>query len=36
MEINWWDWPFEKIKKNKYFFDTDLSNYKGNLKNLIG
>lgn len=35
LEINWWDWPFEKIKKNKYFFDTDLSNYKGNLKNLI-
>ena len=36
MEVNWWNWSFEKIKENKSFFDTDLSNYKGNLKNLIG
>ena len=25
LEIKWWDWSDEKIKKNKKFFTTDLS-----------
>jgi len=25
LEIKWWDWSGEKIKKNKKFFTTDLS-----------
>jgi len=25
LEIKWWDWSEEKIKKNKKFFTTDLS-----------
>jgi len=24
-EIKWWDWSEEKIKRNKKFFTTDLS-----------
>lgn len=24
ISIRWWDWPIEKIKKHKAFFDTDL------------
>jgi len=26
LNIKWWKWPLEKIKNNKLFFDTDLSN----------
>ena len=29
LEIKWWDWPKEKIARNKKFFEKDLSNYKG-------
>lgn len=25
LEIKWWDWPSEKIKKNKEFFELDLT-----------
>ncbi len=25
MEIKWWDWPIERIKRNKLFFETDLT-----------
>lgn len=25
LEIKWWQWPYEKIRKNKEFFNTDLS-----------
>ena len=34
--LKWWDWPQEKIARNKKFFETDLSDYKGdNLTDLI-
>ncbi|MBN1849816.1 MAG: CatB-related O-acetyltransferase [Deltaproteobacteria bacterium] len=36
LEIKWWDWPPNKISKNKEFFETDLSKYKGrSLSDLI-
>ncbi|WP_237276363.1 CatB-related O-acetyltransferase [Tenacibaculum ovolyticum] len=35
LEIDWWDWSFEKIKQNKAFFDTNFNDFKGNLKDLI-
>lgn len=35
LEIQWWNWPFSKIKKNATFFDTDLTSFKGDLTNLI-
>lgn len=25
MKINWWDWPMERIKRNKNFFEADLT-----------
>ena len=25
LEIQWWDWSEEKIKRNRVFFETDLS-----------
>ena len=35
LEIKWWDWPIEKIKRNKKFFSTNLETFKGSLKNII-
>ena len=35
LEIQWWNWPFSKIKKNAVFFDTDLTSFKGNLSEII-
>jgi virginiamycin A acetyltransferase len=36
LELKWWDWPEDKIARNRAFFETDLSNYKGpDLKDLI-
>ncbi|NQU35019.1 MAG: CatB-related O-acetyltransferase [Bacteroidetes bacterium] len=35
LEICWWKWSFEIIRKNKRFFDQDLNNYTGNLKEII-
>jgi virginiamycin A acetyltransferase len=29
LEIKWWNWPEDKIRKNKKFFETNLSTYKG-------
>jgi acetyltransferase-like isoleucine patch superfamily enzyme len=29
MEIKWWDWSLEKIKRNKQFFETDLTKVSG-------
>lgn len=26
LDIKWWDWSIEQIKRNKQFFETDLSN----------
>ena len=34
-EIEWWDWDDEKIKNNANFFNTDLSQYSGKVKDLI-
>lgn len=28
LEIKWWDWDEEKIKRNKKFFTTDLAGVK--------
>lgn len=28
LEINWWDWPDDKIKRNKKFFETDLCKHR--------
>jgi virginiamycin A acetyltransferase len=25
LEIKWWDWPDEKIARNRVFFETDLT-----------
>jgi virginiamycin A acetyltransferase len=35
LEIQWWNWRLSKIKKNATFFDTDLTNFKGNLSEII-
>ncbi len=36
LKLRWWDWPEEKIARNKEFFETDLTNYDGdNLSELI-
>ncbi|MHA1212533.1 MAG: CatB-related O-acetyltransferase, partial [Candidatus Heimdallarchaeota archaeon] len=34
LKIKWWDWPLEKIERNKEFFTTDLTKAK-NLKKII-
>ena len=26
MEIKWWNWSIERIKRNRQFFETDLTN----------
>ncbi len=34
--INWWDWPEEKIIRNRRFFETDFSTYpEASLKEII-
>ena len=36
LELKWWDWPEEKIARNRKFFETDLRQYKGqSLRELI-
>jgi virginiamycin A acetyltransferase len=35
LEIQWWNWPFSKIKRNLEFFDTDLTNFDGRLSSII-
>jgi virginiamycin A acetyltransferase len=35
LEIQWWNWPFSKIKRNLKFFDTDLTNFDGRLSSII-
>ena len=36
LELKWWDWPEDKIKRNKVFFESDLSQFEGNaLKDLV-
>ena len=35
LDIKWWDWQEDKIKRNKKFFETDLTKPGINLKKLI-
>jgi len=35
LDIRWWKWSYEKINKNKAFFDQDLGTYAGNLSGII-
>jgi virginiamycin A acetyltransferase len=35
LEIEWWNWPMNKIMKNELFFSTDLSTYQKPIKYLI-
>lgn len=36
LKIKWWDWPEDKIARNRKFFETDLANYEGKkLKDLV-
>ncbi len=35
LEIKWWNWPFSKINRNASFIATDLTNFNGNLSELI-
>lgn len=35
LEIKWWNWNSEQLALNKNLFYTDLSNYKGNLQQII-
>ncbi|MFN7991282.1 MAG: CatB-related O-acetyltransferase [Candidatus Micrarchaeia archaeon] len=35
LEIRWWDWPDEKIIRNRRFFSTDLADFRGKLSGLI-
>lgn len=34
-EIQWWNWSPERIKRNKHFFETDLTAFDGDVKGLI-
>jgi carbonic anhydrase/acetyltransferase-like protein (isoleucine patch superfamily) len=34
-EIQWWHWPADRIKRNKAFFETDLTTFDGTLSNLV-
>jgi virginiamycin A acetyltransferase len=35
LEIQWWNWPFSKIKRNLKFFDTDLTNFDDRLSSIV-
>lgn len=35
LEIQWWNWPFSKFKRNARFFGTDLTAFKGSLLDII-
>jgi virginiamycin A acetyltransferase len=35
LAIKWWKWTYEKISRNKVFFDQDLSEYSGSLRKII-
>jgi acetyltransferase-like isoleucine patch superfamily enzyme len=34
-EIKWWDWPDERIRRNRKFLSTNLNEYKGDVRDLI-
>ena len=33
--LKWWDWSWDTLKKNSEFFQTDLTRYTGDLKEII-
>jgi virginiamycin A acetyltransferase len=35
LEIQWWNWSMNKIKRNVNFFDTDIAAFKGSLSDII-
>lgn len=35
LEVKWWDWNMEKVLKNKDFFQSNLTQYEGNLMDVI-
>jgi virginiamycin A acetyltransferase len=35
VQIQWWHWPIDRIRRNRTFFDTDLDNFNGDLEDLI-
>jgi virginiamycin A acetyltransferase len=36
LELKWWDWSEERIKRNKVFFESDLARFEGKaLKDLV-
>lgn len=35
LETSWWDWPEEKVLKNRVFFDTNLEVFDGDVIDLI-
>ncbi len=34
-ELRWWDWTPERIKRNKPFFETDITRHEGSLRSLV-
>ncbi len=35
LDIQWWNWSMDLIKKNSVFFNTNLKTYKGDIKNIL-
>jgi aminopeptidase-like protein/acetyltransferase-like isoleucine patch superfamily enzyme len=35
LAIKWWNWSYEKIRRNKPFFDQELAEYSGSLRRII-
>lgn len=34
-ELAWWNWPHDRIRRNRPFFDTDLTTYEGDVADLV-
>jgi acetyltransferase-like isoleucine patch superfamily enzyme len=34
-ELGWWDWPEERMRRNRRFFETDLSRHEGSISELV-
>lgn len=35
LKLKWWQWPYERISRNKHFFNTNLTSYKGSLEDIV-
>ncbi len=35
LDIAWWDWPEERIARNRRLFDTDLETFEGDVRSLV-